>query len=360
MAETPAPAAPSEAQRLALVLSDGTRIPVRTPLTIGRGDDANVRIPDQTVSRAHARVWVGPDGPLIEDMGSRFGTIVSGDRISGPTRLLPGAQIRVGDVYIAVESETRRQLVPQTPASPGGHLRPRRDRGGADRRHADGAPARGDAERRREPATAHPVRLRAKTAGRRRGRGPVRAARPAGRGVHADGGRPGGLFELLDGKRSVTELLGESERLLGAAGPGRLAHLLAELADRGLLDGVGAAPVLPEPESAFARLFKPREKSVEWVGDYFPRAYHHWGRVFFSPLTVTFMVLFALAGFGGFAYIVGARFGTPFIVANRVADRRRGVRRRPVCARGSPRARARPGSGSLRQARARAADCGWC
>ena len=76
--------------------------------------------------------------------------------------------------------------------------------------------------------------------------------------------------------------------------------------------------MVPEPESAFARTFKPREKSVEWVGDYFPRAYHHWGRVFFSPLTVTFMILFALAGFGGFAYIVGARFGTPFIVANRV------------------------------------------
>ena len=125
MAETPAPAAPSEAQRLTLVLSDGTRIPVRTPLTIGRGEDANVRISDHTVSREHARVWVGPDGPLIEDAGSRFGTIVSGDRISGPTRLLPGAQIRVGDVYIAVESETPRHTVPQPPAPGSGRGRVR-------------------------------------------------------------------------------------------------------------------------------------------------------------------------------------------------------------------------------------------
>ena len=45
---------------LALVLSDGSRMPVRTPLTIGRGDDANVRIADQTVSRVHARVWARP------------------------------------------------------------------------------------------------------------------------------------------------------------------------------------------------------------------------------------------------------------------------------------------------------------
>jgi putative peptide zinc metalloprotease protein len=54
------------------------------------------------------------------------------------------------------------------------------------------------------------------------------------------------------------------------------------------------------------------------VGDYFERAYHHWGRVFFSPLTVTFLVLFALAGFGIFAYLIGARYGTPFVVAHKL------------------------------------------
>ena len=87
-----------------------------------------------------------------------------------------------------------------------------------------------------------------------------------------------------------------------------------------MLDGVGAAPTTaPEPEGALARILKPRDKTVTWVGDYFERAYHHWGRVFFSPLTVTFLALFALAGFGAFAYIVGARFGTPFVVANRLA-----------------------------------------
>ena len=320
MAETPAPAARSEAQRLTLVLSDGTRIPVRTPLTIGRGEDANVRISDHTVSRAHARVWVGPDGPLIEDAGSRFGTIVSGDRISGPTRLLPGAQIRVGDVYIAVESETPRHTVPQVPA-PG-----------------SGEDASGPGETLVVPIDATLMGLR--PAATPSGDGSMRPRVRSGYALKRLGADEGddrfvlrdlqggafvrmeadeaALFELLDGKRTVTELLGESEQLLGAAGPGRLAHLLADLADRGLLDGVGAAPVVPQPESGFARVFKPREKSVEWVGDYFPRAYHHWGRVFFSPLSVTFMVLFALAGFGGFAYIVGARFGTPFIVANRV------------------------------------------
>ena len=128
------------------------------------------------------------------------------------------------------------------------------------------------------------------------------------------------LFELLDGNRTVAELLSEAERLVGPAGPGRLARLIADLADRGLLDGVGAAPAPEvEPEGALARLLKPRDRTAAWVGDYFERAYHHWGRAFFAPLPVTFMALFALAGFGAFAYIVGARFGTPFVVANRLA-----------------------------------------
>jgi putative peptide zinc metalloprotease protein len=141
------------------------------------------------------------------------------------------------------------------------------------------------------------------------------------------------LFELLDGKRTVLELLGEAERIAGSAGPGRLARLLAELADRGLLEGIDAgsgagagsgvgaastrAPTL-RGQARLERLLKPRERTFAWVGDYFPRAYHHWGRLFFSPLTVTFLVLFALAGFGAFAYLVGARYGTPFVVANRL------------------------------------------
>src|SRR6202000_2780426 len=48
---------------------------------------------------------------------------------------------------------------------------------------------------------------------------------------------------------------------------------------------------------ALARILKPRDKTVTWVGDYFERAYHHWGRVFFSPLPVTFLALFALGRF---------------------------------------------------------------
>jgi putative peptide zinc metalloprotease protein len=126
------------------------------------------------------------------------------------------------------------------------------------------------------------------------------------------------LFELLDGSRTVPELLGEAEAALGPGGAARLARLIAELADRGMLDGAGPAAAERRVATTLQRVLRPRERSVDWVGDSFERAYHQWGRLLFSPLTVTFLVLLALAGFGAFTYLVGARYGTPFVVAHRL------------------------------------------
>jgi putative peptide zinc metalloprotease protein len=324
VADVPAAAAPIEAQRLVLLLPDGSRVPIGGSLTIGRGEQANIRIADHTVSRVHARISLGPEGPVIEDAGSRFGTTLSGNAVDGPTRLYPGAQIRVGDVFIDVAAEA--------PA------RPRVDPPGAEPvRELEAGPGETivvpvDAtlmglRSAPNPALSLDGRLRPRV---RSGWALKRLAADEGveRFVLRDleGGSfvrmdadDAALFELLDGNRTVTELLSEAERLVGPAGPGRLARLIADLADRGLLDGVGAAPEVEQPEGKLARILKPRDKTVTWVGDYFERAYHHWGRVLFSPLTVTFLALFALAGFGAFAYIVGARFGTPFVVANRLA-----------------------------------------
>ena len=51
------------------------------------------------------------------------------------------------------------------------------------------------------------------------------------------------LLELLDGKRSVAELLVEASERLGPEGPGRLARLIADFGERGMLDGVAPTPV---------------------------------------------------------------------------------------------------------------------
>ena len=46
------------------------------------------------------------------------------------------------------------------------------------------------------------------------------------------------MAQLLDGDHDLVSLLGEAAARWGADGPARLARLLAELADRGMLAGV--------------------------------------------------------------------------------------------------------------------------
>lgn len=298
---------------LVLVLPDGSRVPIDQELTIGRGEQASVHIADRSVSRVHARIGFGPSGPLLEDVGSRSGTILSGERLNEPQPLRAGSEIRIGDVTLGVENDAPpvRALEPsagQTIVVPIGAtlagLRPAV------------AAAAGGVDGGLRP------RVRSGWALKRLGaeEGDERFVLRELRGgaflrLHAD---DAALFELLDGRRSVVELLAEAERMIGPAGPGRLARLLAELADRGLLDDVAAAPTVPHATGRLARVLRPRERTFDGVSDYFERAYRRWGFVFFSPLTVTFLVLIALAGLVAFAYLVGARYGTPFVVANRL------------------------------------------
>ena len=49
------------------------------------------------------------------------------------------------------------------------------------------------------------------------------------------------LFQLVDGRHSLPELVREAEQRLGPAGPAQLARLLSELAERGLLGGAAGA-----------------------------------------------------------------------------------------------------------------------
>ena len=67
------------------------------------------------------------------------------------------------------------------------------------------------------------------------------------------------LFELLDGSRSLVDLIAAAEQKLGPTGPGRLAALLADLGDRGLLAGVTGTRDLQLPGGRLARMFHPRE-----------------------------------------------------------------------------------------------------
>jgi class 3 adenylate cyclase len=98
--------------------ADGSRrVRVEGRLTLGRGDEAELRIDDPEISRAHAVVAPTPDGLEIHDLGSLNGTWVNGERISGPTLLASGDAVRVGATRIDVISAGGRRLgSPQRPS----------------------------------------------------------------------------------------------------------------------------------------------------------------------------------------------------------------------------------------------------
>jgi DNA-binding winged helix-turn-helix (wHTH) protein len=67
---------------------------------IGRAADAAVHIALGEISRRHARIVVEGERALLEDLGSKHGTIVADRRIDGPVELKHGDHIGVGPVLL--------------------------------------------------------------------------------------------------------------------------------------------------------------------------------------------------------------------------------------------------------------------
>jgi phosphoserine phosphatase RsbU/P len=68
----------------------------RTPFTLGRQGDNDLVLLDSRISRRHARIVRDRDGYLLEDVGSRHGTYVNGERVTASCRLKSGDQISLG------------------------------------------------------------------------------------------------------------------------------------------------------------------------------------------------------------------------------------------------------------------------
>jgi DNA-binding winged helix-turn-helix (wHTH) protein len=67
---------------------------------IGRAPDADVWIDAPGVSRKHARITLVNQCATIEDLASKNGTFVAGKRITTPSVLNDGDQIRLGSVLL--------------------------------------------------------------------------------------------------------------------------------------------------------------------------------------------------------------------------------------------------------------------
>lgn len=63
---------------------------------IGRDDAATLWIDDPLVSRRHARIVIGEAGAVLEDLGSKNGTLLRGEKIQSPAKLVDEDLITIG------------------------------------------------------------------------------------------------------------------------------------------------------------------------------------------------------------------------------------------------------------------------
>lgn len=81
---------------------EGVRVPLDARVRIGRAPDLELVVADDFVSTRHAQVVPGPEGPVLEDLGSTNGTLANGQRVKAPTPLRPGDEIEIGTLRMKV------------------------------------------------------------------------------------------------------------------------------------------------------------------------------------------------------------------------------------------------------------------
>jgi putative peptide zinc metalloprotease protein len=280
-----------------LVLPDGRRMPVRDELTLGRGPGNMLALPDPSVSRHHARITLGRDGPRVEDAGSSSGTWVDGVRVDGATRIGDGARLRLGNTQLVVERHRAESEAGRTAFVPVG---------------ASAAfPAAGQAPRLRSGYALK--RLDASEGSRRwvlkdlRGGGFVRLSDTDAQ-----------LVSLLNGQRALPDLVGGAEEMLGPDAAIRLAQLLAELGERGLLAGTTAADAEPPRPRGWRQLLVARQRTWDGAGPFFHKLYRDGGWAAFTQGALSAFAIIVFAGVVAFAYLVARRYGTPFVVAKKI------------------------------------------
>jgi hypothetical protein len=73
---------------------------------IGRGEDADLRFPNVSVSRHHASIELSA-AAVVTDLASANGTLVNGEPINEPTTLKSGDEVRVGKFQLVFLGDTK-------------------------------------------------------------------------------------------------------------------------------------------------------------------------------------------------------------------------------------------------------------
>lgn len=86
-----------------ILLPDGVHL-------IGRGERCLIRCESPRISRHHAQVRVTAEAAFVEDLGSRNGTWLRGERIEAASEIQPGDNVRVGPEVIQFVPADRNAL----------------------------------------------------------------------------------------------------------------------------------------------------------------------------------------------------------------------------------------------------------
>jgi pSer/pThr/pTyr-binding forkhead associated (FHA) protein len=254
--------------RYAVVLPDGTRVPVRGPqLSVGRAAGNRLRLDDPAVSRRHARLFEDPAGVGVRDLGSSSGTFLRGHRLADAWLARDGDHIRVGDTFLRVEQERSDDAGRTVMVPVGASLRISALSGAT----------------RIETAVPTPARPR---------------LRP-GNGFPRFTANEAELVRRLDGRHTVAEIVDDVEREHGAAAVSRLEELIPELDERGLL--AGATPTV---------------RGTSFACDRVEAVYRRLGWLLFTTAGLTVIAALAIVGAVAFASLVAGDEVRPFQVGD--------------------------------------------
>ncbi len=100
-----------------LLLPNGTKLPLRGPLTIGSAGDADLKLELPGVDSYHCAIRPLKGGGFgIKDLGSEGGTFVDGRRIQA-LRLRPGASIQIGGAELVFQDGSEEERPSQASAA---------------------------------------------------------------------------------------------------------------------------------------------------------------------------------------------------------------------------------------------------
>jgi pSer/pThr/pTyr-binding forkhead associated (FHA) protein len=78
----------------------GVTFDLRDELIIGRGSKCQVVLDDSYVSQMHARLFAKGDAYMVEDLGSTNGTYLNRRKVTAPTELQRGDQVKIGKTVL--------------------------------------------------------------------------------------------------------------------------------------------------------------------------------------------------------------------------------------------------------------------